>query len=241
MRIYQPCPIELGATIELDERGSHYLIRVLRVQMNEQVSLFNGLGGEFTCTVVAVGKKRIKLKVLTAVAREVESPIHLTLAQGLARGEKMDYIVQKAVELGVVTVIPLITTRSTVKLTRERAEKKVNHWQQIAISACEQSGRNVIPQIEPITDYDDWIKHAQADYKWVLDPHAKATLRVNDQKKSNMILLIGPEGGLTTDEVRMAEQNGFKTLTLGPRILRTETAPIAALAILQALFGDLLH
>lgn len=241
MRIYQSCPIELGAVIELDEQASHHLIRVLRVQINDQVTLFNGLGGEFTCTVVEVGKKRIKLKVLTAVAREVESPIQITLAQGLARGEKMDYIVQKAVELGVVAVVPLITTRSNVKLPRERAEKKVQHWQQIAISACEQSGRNLIPQIEPITFFEEWINQVQSDYKWVLDPHAQVKLQSKEQKKGKMLLLIGPEGGLTRDEVTMAERKGFKALTLGPRILRTETAPVAALAILQALFGDLLH
>jgi 16S rRNA (uracil1498-N3)-methyltransferase len=172
--------------------------------------------------------------------REAESPISLCLAQGISRGEKMDYTIQKAVELGVTKIIPLLTERCTVKLDADRREKRLQHWQSIIISACEQSGRNKIPTLLPPQAFHHWLPTANADQCFVLAPTANQKLeKISLKNNAEVILLIGPEGGLSDGEIALASDQSFIPLNLGPRILRTETAAVAALSALQCIYGDL--
>lgn len=238
-RIYQPGPIKLATLMSLDEKASHHLATVLRAKVGEPVTLFNGEGGEYAAVIRQIAKKSISLEVLAFQAREAESPLQLQLAQGVARGEKMDFIVQKAVELGVSCIVPLLTERSNVRLDAERAEKKRQHWQAVVVSACEQSGRNRIPIVQPIISLIDWLPQVQAARRLILSPQGEAALEPLSIDAS-AVLLVGPEGGLSQKEESLARQQGFASLQLGPRILRTETAALAALAVLQARFGDFL-
>lgn len=238
-RIYQATSLELHQSVRLDEKASHHLARVLRASVGDQVTLFNGRGGEFLATISHIDKKSIQVNVISFNPREVESPVQLTLAQGIARGEKMDFIIQKAVELGVATIIPLITERCNVRLDQEREEKRLQHWQAVAISACEQSGRNRIPDISPPRIYKEWLAGAKADLRFVLSPHVENKLSEYPlSEQASIILLIGPEGGLSDQEVTASVQHGFLPLNLGPRVLRTETATLAAITVLQTRFGD---
>jgi 16S rRNA (uracil1498-N3)-methyltransferase len=170
----------------------------------------------------------------------VESFLKITLAQGIARGDRMDTIVQKAVELGVFDIMPLLTERCNVRLSGEREEKRLMHWQQIAVSACEQSGRNEVPMVHAPESYHSWLSSTHHEYGFVLSPHVSDRLQmVSLPKTARISLLIGPEGGLTDNEVATAIAKGFKPLSLGPRILRTETATLAALTAIQVTFGDM--
>jgi 16S rRNA (uracil1498-N3)-methyltransferase len=229
-RIYQPVTLREGAQIILDNDAAHHLVRVLRAKMGDPVTLFNGEGGEYAGVIAAIAKKSVTLQINKFNAREAESPLNLCLAQGIARGEKMDYIIQKAVELGVKQIVPLLTERSTVKLAEDRREKRWQHWQSIIISACEQCGRNRLPELLPVQAYYNWLPTAQADQGFVLAPLSASKLQD---------YLIGPEGGLTEQEITAAQNQQFEALNLGPRILRTETAAVAALTTLQCGFGDM--
>ncbi len=244
-RVYQPQPLKVNTNIQLDEQASHHLSRVLRMAVGDKVTVFNGEGGEYEAVIQQINKKNIQLELSSFSAREAESPINITLAQGLARGEKMDFIVQKAVELGVKNIVPLITERCNVKLDGAREEKRVQHWQSVAISACEQSGRNYVPQVSAPVTLQNWLPNAKADKCFVLSPHVENKLntvvpaQAGIQAGSSIILLIGPEGGLSDAEIQVALKHHFLPLNLGPRVLRTETAPLAAIAMLQTRFGDL--
>lgn len=238
-RIYQKISLKIGEKITLDEGASHHLSRVLRAHVDDLFTIFNGEGGEFSAQIIEINKKNIVAKIQIFTDKNVESPLNLTLAQGIARGEKMDFIVQKAVELGVKTIIPLITERCNVRLDREREAKRLQHWQAILIGACEQSGRNFIPEITAPKIFSEWILVAKAAQKFVLSPHFSASKNTeNQQNEGSCIVLIGPEGGLSDGEVASAIQQGFDPLLLGPRVLRTETATIAALSYFQVRFGD---
>jgi len=239
-RVYQSYPLQVNSTVQLDEQASHHLSRVLRMTVGDEIILFNGEGGEYSAVIREINKRNIQVEITAFSPREAESPINITLAQGLARGEKMDFIIQKAVELGVTRVVPLITERCNVKLAGDREEKRVQHWQSVAVSACEQSGRNVIPVVEAPVNLRDWLPHAKADKCFVLSPHVADKLPEEKLKlNANIVLLIGPEGGLSEAEIKAALAHGFLPLNLGPRILRTETAPLAAVAMLQTRYGDL--
>lgn len=238
-RVYQPGALAVKTKLRLDEKPAHHVARVLRARVGDQLTLFNGEGGEYKAVISHIDKKGVEVEVQSFADREVESPLNIILAQGIARGEKMDFIVQKAVELGVSTIVPLITERCNVRLDNEREEKRLNHWQSVAISACEQSGRNRIPNVMAPLTYKEWLPQAKADRAFVLSPHVEEKLSLAPLSKgASVILLIGPEGGLSDQEVSAAIQHGFSGLNLGPRVLRTETAPIAALAVLQYVFGD---
>lgn len=239
-RIYQAVPLSSGQMLRLDEKASHHLARVLRARVGDGVTLFNGMGGEYAAEIKHIDKKGVDVLVQAFVEREVESPIELYLAQGIARGEKMDFIVQKAVELGVTKIFPLSTERSNVRLDKDREEKRLQHWQAVAISACEQSGRNRIPAVMPPMSLPDYLGQIQVSQGFVLSPHVNTPLSISSVPVGQSVaVLIGPEGGLSDAEVVMAQELGYQALQLGSRVLRTETATIAALAILQARFGDM--
>lgn len=239
-RIYQAVPLQVGAILRLDDKASHHLGRVLRAVAGDTVTLFNGEGGEYLTRIVRIDRKGIDVCIQTFIEREVESPIQLYLAQGIARGEKMDFIIQKAVELGVTKIFPLNSERSHVRLDKEREQKRLLHWQAIVVSACEQSGRNRLPIVMPPLSVTAYLQTIQTTHCFVLSPHVKPSLQpINASLGDTVALLIGPEGGLSDAEVALAEQHGYQPLRLGPRVLRTETATVAALAIIQAQLGDM--
>jgi 16S rRNA (uracil1498-N3)-methyltransferase len=239
-RLFQETPLEVGMSLSLDERANHYLATVLRAKMGDSIHLFNGLGGEYLAIINFFSKKRVMVEVKAFLNKEVESPLKISLVQGIARGERMDMIVQKAVELGVFDLMPILTERCNVRLSGEREEKRLAHWQQIAVSACEQSGRNFVPLVHAPQPYLSWLSSTHYDYGFVLSPHTIDRLsEMRVPKTARISLLIGPEGGLTDDEIASAVAKGFKTLNLGPRILRTETATLAALTAVQVTFGDM--
>ncbi len=238
-RIYTPAPLNSGDTIELDDNAFNHTIRVLRLNAGAPLVLFNGHGGEFEAELAGVEKKRAFARIGRHIKRECESPLHITLGQCISRGEKMDYTIQKAVELGVNKIVPLFSERCGVKLTQERLAKKVEHWRGVVISACEQSGRNRVPQVAPPRSLQQWLPAHEGVLKLVLDPASERSLRTLDTPQQDVTLLIGPEGGLTDDEIALAIKHGFTGIQLGPRILRTETAGLTALSAVQQRWGDL--
>ena len=237
-RIYTPQRLMSSTLIELEPEPSRHLARALRIQEGDPLTLFDGHGGEYPATVTAVDKKRVQVQVGSLLSRECESALHIHMGIAISRGDRMDWIIQKATELGVSSMTPLATERSGVKLRGERAEKKLRHWQQIAISACEQCGRNRLPVIQALQPLGDWLENTEAERKFVLhhraDHHSLAS-----PVPASVALLVGPEGGLDSAEILAAEDHGFNSLRLGPRVLRTETAPLAAIAILQSYWGDM--
>jgi 16S rRNA (uracil1498-N3)-methyltransferase len=241
-RIYQSVELSVASSVRLDEKASHHLARVLRASVGDKIILFNGQGGEFSAVITQIDKKSVTVSLTEFIPREVESPINIHLAQGMARGEKMDFIVQKAVELGATRITPLLTERCNVRLDSAREEKRVQHWQAVVTSACEQSGRNRLPELDAPLSLKDWLSQVKADYCFVLSPHVKQKLPAKTlPDHAVIVVLIGPEGGLSDHEVNMAIDHGFLPLNLGPRVLRTETAAIAAIAALQLQYGDFSH
>lgn len=238
-RIYQNLLLQLHQTVTLTDQASHHLARVLRAQVGDELTIFNGQGGEYEARITQISKKNVQVELQVFQDRDVESPIRIQLAQGVAKGERMDIIVQKAVELGVTHITPLITERCNVRLDKEREEKRLAHWQAVIVSACEQSGRNRLPVLEAPVAYSAWLQTAKADLAFVLSPHVKEKLpERNLANNASIILLIGPEGGLSDQEVTAAVHHQFLPLNLGPRVLRTETATLAALSALQLQYGD---
>lgn len=237
-RLFINSDLKDGVVVELPKETSHYVRQVLRLREGSSVILFNGLGGEYR------GKVRINNKQTSVTIEEfsnisVESSLRIHLGQGISRGEKMDYVVQKAVELGVSEITPLFTERCGVKLDEERAEKRLEHWQKIIISACEQSGRNNIPQIHPPAEISEWITQRNEALRFICHPGLSSD-EFSHEGKESVAILIGSEGGFTEAEVAGAIVHDFKSLVLGPRVLRTETATVAALAKLQVTWGDMI-
>ncbi len=238
-RIYTPEPLVSGSTIELDDNAFNHSIRVLRLKDGAPIILFNGQGGDYEGELCEVEKKRASARIGQHHARESESPLNITLGQCISRGEKMDYTIQKAVELGVNTIVPLFSERCGVKLKHDRLDKKIDHWQGVIISACEQCGRNQIPTLEQPVALENWLQLHQNELKLVLAPTAEDTLATLDAPQSGATLLIGPEGGLSDTEIALAMRHGYTGIRLGPRILRTETAGLTALSAMQIRWGDL--
>ena len=236
LHILQPLPLE--QTITLEAAASHYVGKVLRMQENQEIILFNDLSEQVSAYVVSLSKKSVSVFVSARVAGPPPSSLHTHLGQVMSRGERMDFAIQKATELGVDEITPLFSSRCEVKLDHHRQAKRVTHWQQIAISACEQSGRIDVPRIHSPQTLSHWFDSTQAEAKLVLHPHQTNPLALHAAPAS-CALLIGPEGGLTQQEVEQAYAHGYTGLSLGPRILRTETAPLAALTLLQYIWGDL--
>ena len=237
-RIYTPQRLISSTLIELEPEPSRHLARALRIREGDPLTLFDDRGGEYPATVTAVDKKRVQVQVGSPLSRECESALHIHMGIAISRGERMDWIIQKATELGVSSMTPLETERSGVKLRGERAQKKRRHWQQIAISACEQCGRNRLPVIQVLQPLGDWLEHTEAERKFVLH-HRADNNPLASPVPASVALLVGPEGGLDSTEILAAEDRGFTSLRLGPRVLRTETAPLAAIAILQSCWGDM--
>ncbi len=238
-RLYCDLPLSPGAEIALPESAARHAVAVLRLQVGDTLSLFNGEGGEYRATLVAVSKREARVRLTQFQATERESPVSITLALGISAGERMDYSLQKATELGISAIAPLATERSVVKLAGERAGKRLQHWQHVVIAACEQCGRNRVPAVAPVQKLFDYLAAVDRNQRLLLlSPDADTPLkRVAPAEAA--VLLIGPEGGLAPAEYQAAQASGFEPVRLGPRILRTETAPVAALAVLQALWGDL--
>ncbi len=240
-RIHVPDALATGAEIVLPPQAGEHLTRVLRLPPGAPFTLFNGVGGEFSAALKPSAGKRVLAQVLAHTAVERESPLQVTLLQGIARGERMDLIVQKATELGVARIVPFLAERSMVKLDAKQRGRKREHWQAIAISACEQCGRNRLPDIGEPTQLGDAIGELAPDaLRFLLAADGATTLAASAIQGTlrSAVLLIGPEGGLADNEQSTALAKGFSAARLGPRVMRTETAGLAALAVLQALAGD---
>jgi len=239
-RIYVPVPLQVDHEVTLDARAVGHVVRVLRLRTDDTLILFNGSGNQYLARLSDVRKDAARCHVLALEERDVESPMEITLAQGISRGERMDFTIQKAVELGVSHIVPLATERSQVKLSGDREEKRLLHWQGVIIHACEQCGRTRLPELAPVQRLDTFLSPRQRKgHALVLDPTGDHTLEQLGRPVAAATLLIGPEGGLSPAERELAVASGFKRIRLGPRVLRTETAAIAALAALQAIWGDL--
>lgn len=237
-RFYCPDIDDVTELLVLPEQVHRHAIQVLRLKPGAKLILFDGQGYEYTAELNDVGKRQSAAKIISKQKTDVESPVHTTLLQGVSRGERMDYSIQKAVELGVNRIIPITTERCNVTLAGQRAEKKLMHWQGVIVSACEQSGRSVLPHLDSISSFEQVLTAPLAGQKIVLDPTAETGFAAM-QKVERVTLLIGPEGGLTDEEISLAKQAGFSATRFGPRVLRTETAAVAALAAIQSLWGDL--
>ncbi len=236
-RLYFPHPLARGEHLTLEKETAHYLLTVLRLKNDERVVLFNGEGGEYIAKLM-VDKKRVTAHILTFENINTESHLEIHLGQGLVRGDKMDFVIQKATELGVSSITPLFSKNSNVKLDEERSNKRWQHWHNIAISAAEQSGRTKIPTIHPPIDLATWVQKPFEGSSVVFSPTSKNSLKT--LKLSLPVrVAIGPESGWQEMEVNFMLSHQFLDSTLGPRILRAETAGLTAISLLQGLYGDL--
>jgi 16S rRNA (uracil1498-N3)-methyltransferase len=240
-RLFSPIQLNANKELSLGSEQAHYVARVLRLRAGDALTVFDGSGGEYPANVDTITKQALELNVGAHNSRSTESPLRIRLLQGISRGERMDVVVQKATELGVHRISPVLMDFSVVKLEAERAAKRVAHWTKVAASACEQSGRNELPLIDsPGTLYEVLDEEkSQDDIRLVLDPGAKQPLPTISRPNGYVTILIGAEGGLSDKEQERAQFAGFEAVSFGPRILRTETAALAAIACLQSLFGDL--
>lgn len=240
-RIFVDAPLAAGRSVTLPEDASRHVAQVLRMQNSESVTLFNGQGGEYQATIESVRKTAVNVRCERFDPIERESVLHLTLAQALVSADKMDWIAQKAVELGAMRIVPLICERSVARLSGEREGKRIEHWRKVVIAACEQSGRNRVPVVDsPLRMADFTVRQSQG-LRLLLDPAATAplpsALQGAQEKSAEIIVAVGPEGGFTGDEAAQAAATGFQRVRLGKAVLRTETAGIAALAAIQAICG----
>ena len=241
-RFFCTLPLSSGLRLDLPDNAARHACRVLRLREGDKLVLFDGAGGEYVCCISGVGRDRVTVDVLDWREIERESPLEITLVQALQSGEKMDMTVQKAVELGVTRIVPVASRRSVVRLEGERAERRVGHWRNIVIAACEQCGRNRLPEVSALENLGHWLGKPVPEgvLRLMLDPGSERTL--NDIPPplagGGVEVLIGAEGGLAPDEMKLAELAGFVPVRLGPRILRTETAGLATLAAIQCVWGD---
>jgi 16S rRNA (uracil1498-N3)-methyltransferase len=240
IRVHVDQPLVPDADVLLPEAAAYHVARVLRLRAGAPIVAFDGSGGDFRCEVLAVEGDRVRIRVGSRAPGLPESPLAITLVQAISRSERMDWTLQKATELGVTAIAPVLSARSVVRLDARQAEKKLRHWQAIVAGACEQCGRSVLPVIRAPQELDAYLANATRDgQRFVLSPSGPASLAGLASVSARVTLLIGPEGGLEDAEFDRAAQAGFSPVRLGPRVLRTETAGIVALAVLQALWGDL--
>lgn len=229
-----------GATFELPQEAAHHALRVLRLRENDPVQIFDGAGNALDAAISEISGKRVILGKLKPCASEQPLPLHIVLAQAMCSSEKMDWIVQKATELGAAEIQPVQTRRSVAKLTGERIEKRTAHWHSVIISACEQCGRNLLPQVHAPQEFSVWLAQMRETpgTRFILLPESSTALHEQPKPQGSATLLIGPEGGFSADEIKMARMAGFIPIRLGKRVLRTETAAMAGITALQILWGD---
>lgn len=246
-RFFEQQDFKINQTFLLNQANSHKIISVLRLQINSQIYLFNNTNYEFLAKIINIQSikkiKHIEIEIITATYKNLESSLKIHLVQAIPKNDNMDLIVQKAIELGVHTITPILTKRTIIKITADKIINKTMHWQSIAIAACAQCGRNIVPIINNVLSFDDFIKidrqSAENHNKFILSPNTNTKSNININMQQEIIIIIGPEGGFSLEELDLAKQKNFRQLTFGPRILRTETAPIVALSILQSKYGDL--
>jgi 16S rRNA (uracil1498-N3)-methyltransferase len=238
-RLFSPAALAPGVEIELSEDASRHVAQVLRMRRGDALTLFDGCGGEYDAVIGSFGKRAVTVAIAARRELERESTLKVTLAQGVSAGNRMDFTVQKAIELGVSLIQPLATRRSVPRLAGARAEERVAHWQRVAISACEQCGRNRVPTVAPLQPLADWLEqNTERGAALVLLPGAPLRLRELSPPEAGLTLCVGPEGGFSSEEQALTQAAGFQAVRLGSRVLRTETAALAALSAMQALWGD---
>ena len=254
LRFYNPENLLIGTIVKLSDNAATHATRVLRLEISDDIILFNGDGNDYACAITNIKKNEVLVVVKSFVKITNESPLRITLLQGISSGDRMDYTIQKAVELGVIAIVPVVTTRSVVKLANERAEKRLVHWQNVVIAACEQSGRAFVPTVHAPVQLSAWLganiyeaaggakiktlTNNENPVRILLNPVGAKQLSTLPKNTQNIQLLIGAEGGLSQTEIDLATNHGFESIVLGPRILRTETAALTAIAALQTIFGD---
>lgn len=239
IRLFVELPLAEGREFTAPDALAHYARNVLRLGQGDDLRLFDGSGPEFRASITAVSKKELRILTGAQLPSTPESPLAVHLGLGLSRGERMDYALQKATELGVASVTPLLLTRCNARLSEERSESRMRHWRQVIVSACEQSGRSQLPELGATTGLDAWLREREELPGLVLHTRDALPLEASADAPRGVRVLIGPEGGLDDTEFAAARAAGFRSWSLGPRVLRAETAPVAALAILQHLWGDL--
>ncbi len=250
LRFYNQENLKIGVTFRLSDNAAAHATRVLRLEVSDEVVLFNGDGNDYISTITSIKKSEVLAIVKSFVKITNESPLNITLLQGISSGDRMDYTIQKAVELGVTAIVPIVTTRSVVKLSPERAQKRLEHWQNVVHSACEQSGRAFVPTVLAPMSLSAWLQankdagdgdahiKAKKPTRILLNPIGAIRLSELPKPAGNIELLIGAEGGLSQSEIDTALSQDFKSIILGARILRTETAALTAIAAMQTLWGD---
>lgn len=238
-RVFVPGPLASGTRLTIAGSAANHITRVLRLRSGDPLTVFDGSGGEFSARLAEFRKDTVLVSVAEHHAVERESPLSLTLLQGVSRGERMDWVIQKATELGATRIVPVLTSRSVVRLDETQAQRKLQHWRGIAIAACEQCGRNRIPEVPAPRDFLAALAPEPAVTRLLLSPAGERRIEALEGIGAGISVLIGPEGGLEDAEQEAALAAGFTAVRLGPRVLRTETAAVAALTIIQSHFGDL--
>ena len=239
-RIYLPSQLILGQSIELTDHAFQHAIKVLRLKQNAKLILFNGEGVEVSAAVETINKKNASVIITEELHSTPESNLYIHLALGISKGERMDFAIQKAVELGVTEITPLFTEHCVVNLDEKRTQKRLQHWHGIIVSACEQSGRNVLPILNTTNTLMKWADSTN-DLSLVFDPLSTSTLKIITPEESKINIVIGPEGGLSSQEIsELDKRSNFQSVKFGPRVLRTETAAVSAITAAQLLWGDLL-
>lgn len=239
-RIYLPSPLNKGQSIELTDHAFQHAIKVLRLKQNAKLVLFNGQGSEFSAVVETINKRNASVTLIDEITSTAESNLAIHLGLGISKGERMDYAIQKAVELGVTEITPLFTEHCVVNLDEKRIQKRLQHWQGIIISACEQSSRSILPKLNTTNNLIKWADSIN-DLSLVFDPLATKTLKTMTPDNNAINIVIGPEGGLSATEIsELNKKSNFQTVKFGPRVLRTETAAVSAITAAQLLWGDLL-
>ncbi len=239
-RFYCPVSLPESGLFELPPDAAHHAHRVLRLRINDPVQIFDGEGHACDAIINTISGKHVDVNIIRTCPAQATSPLQIVLAQAMSSSDKMDWVVQKATELGAAEIQPVQTQRSVARLSSERVEKRTEHWRGVVIAACEQSGRNDLMQVHAPVDFSHWLANQRntPGSKFILLPDGAVALHVQAKPQGPVTLLIGPEGGFTPDEALMAKQTGFVPVLLGPRVLRTETAAIAGIAALQTLWGD---
>jgi len=237
-RVYTPQILSSAATVELPGSASHYLSRVLRLSVGDRVTLFNGDGSNYPGEISEIQRQSMLVKLFDGQVAGNESPLKITLVQAISRGERMDFSLQKATELGVFCIQPVISSRVEVRLDDKRQAKRLSHWQGVVISACEQSGRATVPEVKTPLSLEQWLAAVDEYPRLVLDPAAVIKMSSFSITGNAVSILVGPEGGFTDEELERVRSVGVTAVSFGPRILRTETAGPAAIAVLQSIAGD---